>query len=67
MDPVYKKLDFVGTSSKSFSEAVANAVAKAAETMQGMCWFEVVEQRGNIAEGRVHQYQATVRIGCHAT
>jgi flavin-binding protein dodecin len=63
-DPVFKKIEMVGTSPNSFAEATANAVAKAGETTKGMSWFEVVELRGAIAEGKVRQYQVTVRIGC---
>jgi dodecin len=62
-DPVFKKIEVVGTSANSFSEATANAVAKAAETVRHLSWFEVVEQRGNIMEGMIQQYQVTVRIG----
>ena len=62
-DPVYKKIELVGTSANSFSEATANAVAKAAESVRNTSWFEVVEQRGSIAEGEIQQYQVTVRIG----
>ncbi|HID75706.1 MAG TPA: dodecin domain-containing protein [Planctomycetaceae bacterium] len=28
-----------------------------------MTWFEVVEQRGAIADGEVREYQVTVRVG----
>lgn len=62
-DPTYKKTEIVGTSSKSFTEAVANGVAKAAQTDPNLSWFEVVEQRGSIVAGKVHQYQVTVRLG----
>jgi flavin-binding protein dodecin len=62
-DPVYKKIELVGTSSKSFSEAADNAVAKAAETLRRMDWFEVVEQRGRIIDGRIAQYQVTISVG----
>jgi hypothetical protein len=62
-DAVFKKIELVGTSSNSFSEATAAAVAKAAETVKHMSWFEVVEQRGSIADGRIAQYQVTLRIG----
>lgn len=65
-DPVFKKLEVVGTSTKSFDEAAANGVAKAGESLQGMSWFEVVEMRGSIADGRIQQYQATIRIGYRA-
>ena len=62
-DPVYKKIQLVGTSAESFSEAAANAIAKAAETLRNMSWFEVVEQRGRVADGKIDQFQVTVSIG----
>jgi len=63
MDPTFKKTEIVGTSARSFSDAVAGAIAKAAQTLPNMSWFEVVEQRGHIADGKVQQYQVTLRIG----
>ena len=62
-DPVYKKIQLVGTSAESFSAAAASAITKAAETVRNMSWFEVVEQRGSIADGKIQQYQVTVSIG----
>lgn len=63
-DSVFKKIEIVGTSGNSLDDAICNAVAKASETMTGLSWFEVVELRGAIADGKVKQYQVTVRIGC---
>jgi len=48
MDRVYKKIEIVGTSPKSFAEATRNAVAKASGTIRKLAWFEVVEMRGMI-------------------
>jgi dodecin len=62
-DPAYKKIEIVGTSPNSFAEATANGVAKAAESVHGMSWFEVAEMRGSIVDGKVHQYQVTLKIG----
>ena len=62
-DATYKKIELVGKSPKSFSEAVANAVNKAAKTLHNLDWFEVVEQRGRIVDGKVSEYQVTVKIG----
>jgi flavin-binding protein dodecin len=62
-DPVYKKIQLVGTSSESFSDAAAKAITKASETVRNMSWFEVVEQRGSVAEGKIQQYQVVVNIG----
>ncbi len=62
-DPVYKKIDLVGTSNVSFNDAAGNAIAKAAESIRHMSWFEVKEQRGSIVDGKIHQYQVTVTVG----
>ncbi len=62
MDRVYKKVELVGVSSKSFEDAVANAVEKASKSLHGMAWFEVTEQHGRIAEGKVVEYQAIIKV-----
>ena len=62
-DSIYKKIEVVGTSSESLSDAVANAVTKASTTIRNMAWFEVIEQRGRISDGKIDQYQVTVKIG----
>ncbi len=63
MPGVYKLIDVVGTSPSSFAEAVKIAVAEAGKTVHHMNWFEVVEQRGAIKDGKVAEFQVTVRIG----
>lgn len=60
---VYKQIDVVGASSTSFSDAVATAVSKAAETVRNMDWFEVTETRGRIKDGKIEEYQVGVKIG----
>ncbi len=60
---VYKKIEITGTSSSSIEEAVGNALAHAAKSVQNLKWFEVVETRGTIEAGRVSQWQVTVKIG----
>jgi dodecin len=62
-DPVYRKSTFVGTSAQSFDEAVATAVTTADGKLRNMSWFEVVEQRGSIADGRIKQFQVTIEVG----
>jgi flavin-binding protein dodecin len=63
-DNVFKIVEVVGTSSKSFSDAVTVAIDKCAATAKGMSWFEVVEHRGSIADSKVREFQVTVKIGC---
>lgn len=60
---IYKKVHVVGTSTRSFSEAAANAVAKMAKLEQGLSWCEVVEQRASINGGEIEHYQTTLAIG----
>jgi dodecin len=63
MPGTYKVIEIVGTSPVSFAEAVKAAVAEAAHTVRHMRWFEVVEQRGRIAEDQVKEFQVSVKIG----
>jgi flavin-binding protein dodecin len=65
MPGTYKVTEVVGTSRVSFAEAARAAVAEAAHTIRHMHWFEVVEQRGRIAEDKVQEFQVTVKIGFH--
>jgi len=60
---VYKKIEIVGTSAKSQDDAIRNAIEKAAKTIHHMRWFEVVECRGRIDDGKVGEFQVTLRIG----
>lgn len=62
-DGVYKMLEVVGTSKKSFADATSNAVKRAAKTLRNLDWFEVKELRGAIKDGKVSTYQAKISIG----
>jgi flavin-binding protein dodecin len=62
MERVYKKIELVGVSSKSYEDAISKAVEKAAKSIHGMAWFEVTEQHGHIADGKVTEYQAVVKV-----
>jgi len=63
MEKVYKKIELVGVSNKSYEDAIKNAVEKAAATIHGLSWFEVTEQHGRIIEGKVTEYQAIIKVG----
>ena len=62
-DHVYKKIEITGSSAESADQAVRNAIAKAAKTINHMDWFEVVETRGEVKDGRVAFWQVTVKLG----
>jgi flavin-binding protein dodecin len=63
MAGTFKVIELVGTSSVSFAEAVRAAVEEAAKTVRNMSWFEVVQQRGRIADGKVAEFQVTIKVG----
>ena len=63
MPGTYKMIDIVGTSAVSFADATKTAVEEAARSVRHMDWFEVVEQRGCIKDGKVSEFQVTLKIG----
>ena len=63
MSGTYKVVEIVGTSPSSFAEAVRSAVEEASKTLRHMDWFEVVEQRGRIVEGKVQEFQVSLKVG----
>jgi len=63
MPGIYKITELVGTSPTSFAEAVKAAVTEAAKTVRHMEWFEVVEERGRIADGKVQEFQVILKVG----
>ncbi len=62
MERTYKLIELVGISETSYEEAIKNAVGKAAQTLQGLSWFEVVELSGHIADNQVTEFQAKVKV-----
>lgn len=62
-DHIYKKVELVGSSTESIEDAVQKALQRAARTIRNMRWFEVVETRGQVVDGRVAHWQVTVKIG----
>jgi flavin-binding protein dodecin len=63
MSGTYKLVDLVGTSPVSFAEATKSAVEEAARTIRHIDWFQVVEQRGRVKDGKVQEFQVTLKIG----
>lgn len=60
---IYKLIEITGTSDKSIEDAIENAVNKAAESVDELRWFKVMETRGTIDGDNVQQWQVTVKIG----
>jgi flavin-binding protein dodecin len=62
-DHVYRIIQVVGSSEKSIEDAIQRAVGRAAQTLRNLRWFEVVETRGHIDDGKVQHYQVTLKLG----
>ena len=60
---VYKVLEIVGSSQTGTDDAIKTAVEVASKTVRNMDWFEVVETRGHIRDGKIAHYQVTLKIG----
>jgi flavin-binding protein dodecin len=59
----YKLVELVGSSPNSSDEAIRNAVAKASATVKHIDWFQVIETRGHVDNGRVAHFQVTLKVG----
>lgn len=62
-DNVYKLIEITGTSTTSIEDAVEKAIARANTTVKNLSWFQVVETRGSIKDGKVHHWQVTMKVG----
>ena len=63
MSGTYKVIELVGTSTVSFAEATKSAVTEASKTVRHMDWFEVVNERGSVVDGKVAEFQVTLKVG----
>lgn len=63
VDHVYKMLDLVGSSENSIEDAIQVALGRAHETTRHLRWFEVVQVRGHVEDGKVSHYQVVLKVG----
>lgn len=62
-DRVYKIVEIVGSSETSIEDAINGAVARAKQTVRNLRWFEVVQTRGEIKDGKIQFFQVHLRVG----
>ena len=62
-DHVYKKVELIGSSKTSVTEAIDGAISRASKTMRNLEWFEVEQIRGHIQNGEVAHYQVVMKVG----
>lgn len=60
---VYKTLELIGSSPNGSDDAIKNAITRAASTLHNLRWFEVVETRGHLEDGKIGHWQVTIKVG----
>jgi flavin-binding protein dodecin len=61
-ESIYKVIDLVGTSTKSWEDAVSSVVAKAAKSLRDLRIAEVKTLDVKIEDGKVVAYRARVSL-----
>ena len=62
-DHVYKSLELTGSSKTGSDDAIRTAIERASGTMRNIRWFEVLETRGHVENGKVAHWQVTLKVG----
>jgi flavin-binding protein dodecin len=62
-DHVYRLSEIVGSSPNSIDEAIRSAIAKAAQTVRNIEWFQTEEIRGQVVDGGVAYFQVRLKVG----
>jgi dodecin len=62
-EKTYKLIEIVGVSATSMEDAIQGAIGRANQTLKNLDWFEVIESRGLIENGKVSQFQVKLKVG----
>lgn len=60
---IYKTIELAGSSRQGIEDAVTQALARAAQTVRNMRWFQVTETRGTVDGDHVGHWQVTLKVG----
>jgi flavin-binding protein dodecin len=61
-DSVYKVIEIIGTSSKSWEDAAATAVERASQSLRDLRVAEVTEQDVQIKDGKIELYRTKLKL-----
>lgn len=59
----YKVVEIVGSAPDGTDAAIRNAIAEAGKTLRHLDWFEVVQTRGHLVDGKVGHFQVALKVG----
>lgn len=63
MTATYRVTELVGSSTTTIDDAITSGIARAAQTIRQIDWFEVTEIRGHVADGVVGHIQVGLKVG----
>ena len=63
MSNTYKMVTLIGTSPESYEAAIENALSDASASIRNLSWFEVIEMRGRVNDGRPAEFQVKLQVG----
>jgi flavin-binding protein dodecin len=61
-DSVYKIIEIVGSSSKSFEQAAKAAISRAAKSLRDLRVAEVIAQDMHIENGKITAYRVKLKV-----
>ncbi|MCU1478714.1 MAG: dodecin family protein [Subtercola sp.] len=59
----YRLTEIVGTSPEGTDAAIRNGIERASATIRNIDWFEVISTRGELEDGKVANFQVTLKVG----
>ena len=60
---IYKIVEIVGSSETSIQDAIQTGITRAAKSVRHIGWFEVLQTRGHVQDGRIDHFQVTMKVG----
>ena len=60
--PVAKVVELVGSSRKSFEDAISEAVARAGKTIRNVSGLDVVGQKAIVKSGKIVEYRVNLKL-----
>ncbi len=59
---MFRMVEIIGTSEVGFSEAVKDAINRILDSGEKAHFFEIVEQRGAVREGKFKEFQVKIKV-----
>lgn len=57
-----KVIEIIGISTKSFDDAIIQAVTKASKTIKDISGFEIIAQMASVKDDKIFQYKVNLKL-----